>query len=97
MQGHVARPSATELCIRIVIFIERLEHHDFIAWVDQGQHGRDHSLSSAATDRDFALGIEVEVIYTLVLGGDRIAERLGSPSDGILIMTGRNGCTRSPR
>jgi len=62
---------------RAVIFIERLEDHDFIAGIDDGS-SRTSSLRRRA-DGDFALGINGDSLPALKFSAMAVAQRFRAP------------------
>jgi hypothetical protein len=87
-QRHEARRGAAEHGIRTVVFVEGLEDDDLVTRIDERQHRRDHRFGGAAGDRDLGLGIDGVAALALRLGGDRVAEALGAPGDGVLVDVG---------
>jgi hypothetical protein len=85
LEFHEARRGAGEDGVGSVIFVEGFEDDDFIAGIDDGHHGRHHGFGGAATDGDFALGIDGEALGAVEFLDDGVAERLGAPGDGVLI------------
>ena len=51
---------------------------------------RNHGLGRAAADRDLAFRIDLDALPQLHLPGNRVAQALGAPGDGVLIDVGRN-------
>ena len=58
VEGHVARDRAGQDRVRAVVLVERLEHDDLVARVEQAEHRRDHPLGRAVDDRDLGVGVD---------------------------------------
>ncbi len=69
----------------------RLENHHFVAGIGDRHQRCHHALGRSAADRDFALGIEIEAVAAAIFCGDRVAEHLRAPGDGVLIDVAGNG------
>ncbi len=80
-----ARSGAGKNRVGSVVFVERFEDNDFVAGIDDGHHGGHHGFGGTAADGDFALGIVGNVLGAGEFFDDGVAERLGAPSDGVLI------------
>src|SRR6266436_5181527 len=89
-----ARRRAAENRVRPIIFVERLEHHDFVAGIDDGHHRRHHRFRRAAANGDFALGIDAHTLRALEFLDDSVAQRLRTPGDGVLVDVVGNGLPR---
>ena len=85
LQLHESRRGARKNRVRPVIFVERLEDHDFVARIDDRHHRRHHRFGRAAANRDLALGIDRYALRALEFRGDGVAERLRAPGDRVLI------------
>ena len=96
MKGDVARDGARQDRVRAVILVERLEHHDLVARIEDRQHRRDHALGGAADNRNLRVGIDRPAgIGSAGLGGDGVTKALGPPGDGVLVdirVEGGLGC-----
>ena len=89
VERHVSRGSPGEDRVGAVILVERLEHDDLVARVEQAEHRRDHPLGRAAHHRD--LGIRVRLparVEAGGLGGDGPPERRRAGDDRVLVDVG---------
>ena len=68
-----------------VVLVERLEHDDFVAGIDDAQERRRHRFGRAAGHGDLRVRIDGEVVPLLVFRGQGVAEARGAPGDGVLI------------
>jgi hypothetical protein len=59
---------------RQVGVIHRLEQHDLIAWLDQGQQRTGQGLGRARRDHDLAVRIEIEALPMAIVHCDGIAQ-----------------------
>ena len=90
VERHVSRGGPGEDRVGAVVLVERLEHDDLVARVEQAEHRRDHSLGRAAHHRD--LGIRVRLparVEAGGLGGDGPAERRRAGDDRVLVDVGK--------
>jgi hypothetical protein len=74
--------------VRPVVFVPGLEHDDLLAGIYRGEQRAQHRLGRAAADRDLALRIDGLPGEALVLRGERVAQRLRSPGDRVLVLVG---------
>src|SRR5438034_499709 len=84
-QFDEARAGAAENCVRTVIFVERLEHHNLIAWIDDGHHRGQHRFRGAVADGDLALRVVADALGSGKFFNDGIPQRFCAPGDGVLI------------
>src|SRR6266446_4826289 len=73
---HVARRGAGDNRVGPVVFVERLEYDDLVAWIDDGQQHVDHRFGGTTRNGDLALRIDVETHELLRFVHQRIAEAL---------------------
>ena len=71
--------------VRPVVFIEGLEHNDFIAGIHQGQQNGNHRFGCAAGHRDFPVRICVQSVPLAVFPGQCFAQPLSTPGDRVLV------------
>lgn len=84
-EGHVDGFGAGEDGVGTVIFVERREDDDLVAWVGDGHHGGHHGFCAAAGNDDFAVRVIVEAGEMLLFTADGFTEILGAPGDGVLV------------
>ena len=87
-QPHEARARAAQDGVGAVVLVERLEHDDLLAGIDQGEQGRGHALGGAAAHRDLGLRVVVEPAEAPRLADQGLAQSLRSPGDGVLVDVG---------
>ena len=85
VQGHIDRFRAGKDHVRAVVFIERGENDELVPRVGDGHHRGHHGLGAAAGDDDLAVGIDVDAHEAALLFGQRGAQIVGAPGDGILV------------
>ena len=85
IQRHIDRLRAGEDRIRAVVLIERGEDHDLVAGVGDGHHRGHHGLGTAAGDDDLAVRVDLVAHQAGLLRGERLAEVLRAPGDGVLV------------
>ena len=91
-ERDVAGRRAGEDRVGPVVLVERLEDDDLVARVEDREHRGDHPLGRAAGDRD--LGLRVGLPARVGPGGlrrDRVAQRLRTPRDRVLVDVGEDG------
>ncbi len=81
-------------CVRTVIFVKRLENHDFVARINDRHHGGHHCFGRAAANGDLALGVILDALGALKLFDDGVAQRLRAPGDGVLVDVVSDGFAR---
>ena len=95
-QTDEARLGSAQNRVGPVVFVEGLEDHDLVALVADRQQRGDHRLGRAAADDDFFFRIDVDPLPLLHLPGNRIAQTLRAPGDGVLIHVGGDRLLRGP-
>ena len=90
VERDVARRRTGQDRVRTVVLVERLEHDDLVARVEETEHRRDHRLGRAAGDGHLGLRVDRVPARELARGrrGDRVAQRLAAPGDGVLVDVG---------
>ena len=84
-ERDVHRLRAGDVRIRAVVLVERLEHDDLVAGIDDREERADHRFGRAAGDGDHRLRIDAHAIEVAVGLRDRIAQRLRAPGDRVLV------------
>ena len=87
VQRDVARDRAGQDRVGAVVLVVGLEHDDLVARVEQPEHGGHHRLGRAAGDGDLGLGVDRAPAGEVARRrrGDRVAQRLAPPGDGVLV------------
>ena len=85
VQRDVDRLRAGEDGVRTVVFIEGREHDHLVAGVGHRHHRGHHRLGAAAGDDDFSVGVDGAAHQAALLFGQRLAEVLRAPGDGVLV------------
>ncbi len=71
--------------VRAIVLVERFEHDDFIAGIDQRQENRRHGFGRATGDRDLPFRIDLHAVPPVVFLGDCQSQSGGAPGDCVLI------------
>ncbi len=96
LEGDEHRARVGEDGVRAVVLVERLEDHHLLARVHQREQRGDHRLGGAAGDGDLAVRIHRHAVPEPVLVGQRLAQPLRPPGDGVLVDVGFDGPHRGP-
>ena len=89
VERHVARRGPGEDRVGAVVLVERLEHDDLVARIEQAEHRRDHSLRRPAHHRDLGVGVGLPArIEASGLRGDGTPERRRAGDDRVLVDVG---------
>src|SRR5262249_38186312 len=83
--AHEAGRCAGQDRVRAVVFIERLEHNDLVAGIDDGHYGGHHGFGRAAANRDLTFRVIGDGLRALEFFDNGVAQRLRTPGDGVLI------------
>ena len=84
-ERYIDRLCARQDGIRAVVFVERGENDDLVARIGDGHHRRHHRLGAAAGRDDLGVRVDLPAHTARLLGGERLAEVLRAPGDGILM------------
>ena len=84
-ERHIDRLCARQDGIRAVVFVERGENDDLVARIGDGHHRRHHRLGAAAGRDNLSVRVDLPAHTARLLGGERLAEVLRAPGDGILM------------
>ena len=85
-ERHINRFCAGQDGVRAVILVERGENDDFIARIGNRHHRGHHRLRAAAGGDDLGVRVDPAAHEIGLLGGQRFAEVLRTPGDGILVV-----------
>ena len=83
---HINRLCAGQDGVRAVVLIERGKNDDFIARIGDCHHRSHHRLGAAAGRDNFGVRVNPASHEIGLLGGQRFAEVLRTPGDGILVV-----------
>ena len=72
--------------VRAVVLVKRREDNDLVPRVRHGHHGGHHRLGAAAGHNDLIVGVNCPAHIAGLLGGQRLAEVLRAPGDGVLVV-----------
>ena len=84
-ERHVDGLGVAQDRVGAVVLVEGREHDDLVAGVAHGVHGAHHGLGAAAGDDDVLVGVDVDAHEAALLGGERLAEVLRAPGEGVLV------------
>ena len=85
VQRHINRLGPGKDRVSTVILVKRRKHDDLVAGVGHRHHGSHHGLGAAAGGHDLAVGVDFTAHQAALLFGQRLAEVLRAPGDGILV------------
>ena len=84
-EGHVDGLGLAQDGVGAVVLVEGREHDHLVAGVAHGVHRAHHGLGAAAGHHDVAVGVDVDAHEAALLGGERLAEVLRTPGEGVLV------------
>ena len=85
-ERHINRLCAGQDGIRTVVFVKRGENDNLVARIGDCHHRSHHRLGAAAGRDDFGVRVDPAAHEIGLLGGQRLAEVLRTPGNGILVV-----------
>ena len=85
-ERHIDRLCAGQDGIRTVVLVKRGENDNLVARIGDCHHRSHHRLGAAAGRDDFGVRVDPAAHEIGLLGGQRLAEVLRTPGDGILVV-----------
>ena len=85
-ERHIDRLCAGQDGIRTVVLVKRGENDNLVARIGDCHHRSHHRLCAAAGRDDFGVRVDPAAHEIGLLGGQRLAEVLRTPGDGILVV-----------
>ena len=85
-ERHINRLCAGQNGIRAVILVKRGENDNLVTRIGDRHHRSHHRLRAAAGRNDLGVRVDLAAHEIGLLGGQRFAEVLRTPGDGILVV-----------
>jgi hypothetical protein len=93
-QGDRADDAAGHRDTRLIAVVHRLEHHHFVAGINQTEQSTGEGLGGAGGDKDFAVRVVRQPVEALLMAGHSVTQHLHSRPGWILVVSTADGGDR---